>query len=195
MRRAILVTGMPLTGKSTFAKKIVEYLGDATYISTGDIARELIKESVDPDKLNIEMATTDMFPYEDLLRSELMRRVEASTATYLVLDGCPRSKDQFAWLRDKLWHYFPVLVLTDVSGSYEALYNRAKMRARDENDTDPTKLVRRLYIAASFVGGAHEDAIRNKIPVAKVYTDKSVEKSLIEVAKLLKGSTKRKHTK
>lgn len=87
--RDILITGLPGAGKGTLAKTLSELGKDITYVSTGDIAREISEES----------ASTGAFAPEEWLRSELLKKVKKAhgAGKPVVVDGFPRKAEQVVW--------------------------------------------------------------------------------------------------
>lgn len=134
--------GLPLSGKSYMCKLLAQRVHNATYISTGDIARSLIKTEAEQK----EMEAKDLFPGENALRAELKNQIEASTATCILIDGFPRFPDQALYLASELSLYFPTVV--DVTAAdMSTLATRAKLRARDSRDSNQVEFVTRLALA------------------------------------------------
>src|SRR5271165_5796290 len=93
-KRLWFLTGLPCCGKTYAAQLFAKaFHGNATSISTGDIARELsTKETWAITEKN------DLFPLEDLLRAELKGRIERSPSQNIVIDGFPRFGEQAEYL-------------------------------------------------------------------------------------------------
>lgn len=180
---------MPLAGKSTLAKKMAEYIPDATLISTGDIARKLIASSADPTKLAEDTAKADKFPGEDSLRTALADAISQSPKFHVIIEGFPRDLAQLQWIKDQYWHYFPKIVVADVGGpgaSYDTLYNRARMRSRDEIDRNPELLIKRLLSAANNIYGLAYQAKQMQLDIFVVNTLLTDVQLLTEIAKVVK---------
>lgn len=188
MKRLYFVTGMPLAGKTTLAKKMGEYVPDAATISTGDIARKLIAAEKNPVAITEETAKNDKYHGEQALRDALVAAIDASPKFHIIVEGFPRDEDQLNWIKDKFWHYFPKIVVADVGGpqgSYDTLYNRARMRARDEVDRNPALLVMRLHKAANNIYGLAYKAKQAGLDVFTINTLLKDVDLLKQIAKVI----------
>lgn len=189
MKRLYFITGMPLAGKSVLAAKMAEYIPNSEVIRTSGIVQELLAKESDIKKATEDMANNDMYMGEEALRAEIVKRVEDAKSYHIIIEGMPRNSSQLNWIRDTFWHYFPKLIVADVGGSYETLYNRARARARNEYDTNPEKLVKRLYIAANNIYGLYRDCQKYHIPVKVVNTNQPLERFLVKLAEVVKNDT------
>jgi adenylate kinase family enzyme len=128
---------------------LVSKIPGSTLISTGDIARKLISS----DAQQKEMESKDLFPGEDELRAELKSQIENTSATTIFVDGFPRSGEQATYLADTFWDLFPVVIEVSV-GDPITLANRAKLRGRDNRDSDPIQFGKRLVLASKNMSEA-----------------------------------------
>lgn len=152
-------TGLPLSGKSYAAKLIAAKCG-GHYISTGDIARELSTS----EELKKQTREKDLFPLEDLLRERLAGRINVCSNPTLIVDGFPRFDDQVRFLKESdLWMHFPKIVYVE-AGDDVTLVNRAKMRSRDTQDSDPEQFAKRLNMAKKNMSGVFTTANELLIP-------------------------------
>lgn len=109
MDKCIIFIGMPCSGKSTVAKACAKKLG-YTYISSGDIAREIAAK----DKSATESLDKGNMADEHLMRQRIYFKLLLSTN--VVLDGFPRFIDQDNWLHNLFisrdvqfrYIYFPI---------------------------------------------------------------------------------------
>lgn len=137
-------TGLPLAGKTHAARIIAASIPSTIHISTGDIARGLIKSETQQK----EMEAKDLFPGEMELRAELKHRIDNTTATYILVDGFPRFGAQAEYLADTFNDLFPVVI--DVNaGDVRTLAARARARARDNCDINEAAFTKRLGLAMS----------------------------------------------
>ena len=141
-KQLFCLMGLPLSGKSYVGKLLASRLPDATYISTGDIARAMIKG----DEEQKQMEALDLYPGEDMLRAELKKLIDGATQSTIIVDGFPRFPDQAKHLADEYFHLFPS-VIEVTTADLTTLAMRAKHRARDIRDTDPVQYVNRLKLA------------------------------------------------
>lgn len=146
------VIGLPCSGKSTAAKILAKALGGSTYISTGDIAREL---SVNSKELWATTEKNDQFPLEDKLRFELNVKIATAPTANVIIDGFPRFKEQAEYLIDKLWEYIPTVIEVN-AGDQSTLMWRARNRARDSRDTNDFEFAQRMATASKNLTGALE---------------------------------------
>lgn len=135
-------TGLPLAGKTHAARIIAANTPNSIHISTGDIARSLIKD----DSQQKEMEAKDLFPGETELRTELKRRIDDTAATYVLVDGFPRFGAQADWMANTFNDLFPVII--DVNaGDMQTLAVRARERNRDNRDASDAEFIKRLGLA------------------------------------------------
>ncbi len=146
-KQIFFFTGLPLSGKSHVTKLLAGRIHNSYYISTGDIARSLVKDSVEQK----QMEAKDLYPGEEALRTELKRQVDETTATCVIVDGFPRFPEQATYLADTFFHLFPVVI--DVTTTdLQTLAYRATLRARDSRDTDHVEFANRLKLAMQNSG-------------------------------------------
>lgn len=133
MKRIYFFTGLPCSGKSYMARLISTnvFAGNCTSISTGDIARQLMTTPELKDKTSAD----DLFPLEQLLLDELTKRVEAAPNHPIIVDGFPRHASQSDYIIDNFWVYQPKVFEINV-GDTVTLFNRAKLRGRDDDLVD-----------------------------------------------------------
>ena len=149
-KRLWFFTGLPCSGKSSAAKLMGTVLPNSTYISTGNLARDLSKTD---KKLWDKTEKNDLFPLEDLLRAELKSRIEDTIMPNVIVDGFPRFDAQAEYLAKTFWGYRPVVI--DVNaGDVSTLWLRAQQRARDKRDTDQVEFNNRLAAASKNLSGA-----------------------------------------
>lgn len=135
-------TGLPLAGKSYVASMLQSRIVESIHISTGDIARKLIKNDADQKA----MEAKDLFQGEAELRAELKRQIDEATATCILVDGFPRFAEQATWMADTFNNLFPVVI--DVqTADLQTLVVRARSRARDTRDTNQIEFANRLELA------------------------------------------------
>jgi len=135
-------TGLPLAGKTHAARIIAANITSCTYISTGDIARSLIKNNTQQK----EMEAKDLFPGEIELRAKLKQQIDDTAATYILVDGFPRFGAQAEYMANTFNDLFPVII--DVNaGDMQTLAMRARERARDNRDADEAEFIKRLGLA------------------------------------------------
>jgi adenylate kinase family enzyme len=135
-------TGLPLAGKTHAARIIAANIPNSIHISTGDIARSLIKDDIQQK----EMEAKDLFPGELELRTELKRQIEDSTATYILVDGFPRFGAQAEYMANTFNDLFPMVI--DVNaGDMRTLAVRARERNRDNRDAYEAEFIKRLGLA------------------------------------------------
>jgi adenylate kinase family enzyme len=142
VKRIFCFTGLPLSGKTHIAKIIADRTSGSVYISTGSIARGLIKDSAQQK----EMEEKDLFPDEIKLRAELERQIANTTATCILIDGFPRSGEQVEYMVNTFNDLFPVVI--DVNaGDMSTLAARARERGRDSRDANDIEFLKRLGLA------------------------------------------------
>lgn len=158
-KKIYCVIGLPLSGKSYFAKMLAK-TNKYGYISTGDIARELMAE--DPDAA-AKTKDADMYPNEDRLRANLVVGIHTSLSNTVLVDGFPRSGDQIDYMLKNMWHWFPEII--DVNaGDESTLIRRARERARDDSDSDLHAFTKRLTTAK-----------KNQVQVYRTLTARSLQ--------------------
>jgi adenylate kinase family enzyme len=141
-KQLFFFTGLPLSGKSHLTKILALDIPNSLRISTGDIARSLIKT----DLQQKEMESKDLFPGELELRAELKRQIDDSPATCILVDGFPRFGEQVTYLADNFFDLFPVII--DVcAGDLQTLAQRARNRGRDSRDANDVEFIKRLNLA------------------------------------------------
>lgn len=154
------VFGLPCAGKTMVIKAIIESSREMlAYVSSGDIARRLSTETETK-----HMAGGNLFPYEDPLRAEIFKTVEARRAAgaeIVFLDGFPRFDDQVRWMLANQLAGHGAGALVQIHGT--DLLKRAQQRARDPNDTLEV-LQRRLSKQGADIQGMEEVIFRTGIP-------------------------------
>jgi adenylate kinase family enzyme len=141
-KQLFCLTGLPLSGKSHMARILADSVQNSLHISTGDIARNLIKS---PEQQK-EMEKKDLFPGETQLRTELKRQIDDATSMCIFVDGFPRFGDQAKYLVDNFYDLSPIVI--DVNaGDISTLSARARVRARDARDSNPVEFMQRLALA------------------------------------------------
>lgn len=142
MKKVYCVIGLPLSGKSYFCKSLAKQRR-YEYVSTGDIARQLMLDQKTKD----ETIRNDMFPDEEALRTNLIVSINAKPDGIVLVDGLPRSADQVAFMTSNaMWHWFPEVIQIH-AGDDVTLMARARSRARDVGDTDMKNFANRLAMA------------------------------------------------
>jgi adenylate kinase family enzyme len=141
MKRVYCIIGLPLSGKSQFAKMLAK-ANRYGYISTGDIARRLMKD----DEQAAATRKADLFPDEQALRDNLIVGIQCLPQEVVLVDGFPRSADQVKFMIDKMWHWFPEIIDIN-SGDDATLIHRARSRSRDVGDSNMHEFTVRLAAA------------------------------------------------
>lgn len=99
----IVLVGPPCSGKSAVGKEVASKIR-ATYISSGDIAREMAKndESVHNNLLAGKMAPEESMRnmIADIIYHELDKYQYLPFKSTFILDGFPRFGDQAKWLQN-----------------------------------------------------------------------------------------------
>jgi len=158
-KKVYCVIGLPLSGKSHFAKMLAAK-NRYGYISTGDIARKLMED--DPD-LESKTRKADLFPNETLLRANLVVGINASPRNVVLVDGFPRSSEQVDFMINNMAFWFPE-VLDIAAGDDSTLLKRAIARARDAGDSNLREFEVRLAAAK-----------RNQTQVYRTLTARSLQ--------------------
>lgn len=148
MKRLYVFIGLPLSGKSFAAKLFAQKVTDSTYLSTGDLVRQIMT----PD-LKDQTAKNDLFPIEDKVRELIEQFIENSVQQNVIIDGFPRYGAQAKWMCDTFSGLYPVAFHVNV-GDLSTIYLRAKSRARDEFDTNSMKLAVRTASASKNLSDA-----------------------------------------
>jgi adenylate kinase family enzyme len=124
------------------ARILASSVQNSLHISTGDIARSLISG---PEQQK-EMEKKDLFPGEMQLRAELKRQIDDAASMCIFVDGFPRFGDQAKYLIDNFYDISPIVI--DVNaGDMSTLSARARVRARDNRDSNPVEFMQRLALA------------------------------------------------
>lgn len=123
------VCGMPLAGKSTTARRIALKMG-LPYMSTGEFARSKGMG------LESSIALTDMSASLNLDIVAEVGRFVRSNGEACVVDGFPRSTDQYEFI-SSLWHgYCIVFMSANPLSIYDRLEKRALTDGRPEDTRD-----------------------------------------------------------
>lgn len=144
--KVIVFIGLPGTGKSTLGKKVATIRG-YQYISTGDIARELLDKSW--------QSKGELAP-ENYIRTRFMEEVSKAKelgVKGVVIDGMPRTVEQVYFISS----LFPSIQYIILNAPYEVLVHRLYKRGR----TDDTENVIKKRI---------EDADNNMIKIQSYIT-------------------------
>lgn len=145
---AILVTGIPGSGKTTLAENLsAEFRWPI--LSTGDIAR-----SVDPTG-----TSGGNLAHEPIFKSAFMARVrdyEGIGQTFII-DGFPRSEVQLGYLPDSI--AYPILLTCRADIAADRLMRRAR------SDDTPEIIAKRITEQYTLLDLDHEDGwLRRVIP-------------------------------
>ena len=123
----ICYLGTTGAGKSTQANLMSELL-EMNMIASGDIARRVMdKKTKDLFKRG------ELSPHEGLIRNEISRKMREAGKP-VVLDGCPRTLDQYKWLLERCGEYGLIGIYLAVP--WELAVKRTLERGRDEHDVD-----------------------------------------------------------
>ncbi|MNY85641.1 Deoxyuridine 5'-triphosphate nucleotidohydrolase [compost metagenome] len=120
-KRIISLIGRPGCGKTTLGTDAAALLG-MTYISSGDIAREVTKDN----RLN----RGELGP-EESVRVEVAKAIR-EVQTDVILDGMPRHVDQLYWFVEEFKDFEIRFVHVDVP--HNICLERLAARQRDEGD-------------------------------------------------------------
>jgi adenylate kinase family enzyme len=118
---------MPLSGKSTLARRAAEQTGYG-YLSTGDLARSLgmgLEDSIRTHDLSVSL--------NDQIQAEVLRLVREGP---LIVDGFPRSIEQLHAVSDDMGDVNVVFVVENPLIIYDRLQRRMKMEGRPEDTTE-----------------------------------------------------------
>lgn len=179
VKKIYFFTGLPCSGKSHAAKLLANKF-DCDYISTGDIARSLIKTEQEAS----DTAKNDRYAGEDELRVELKRRIESCTKNTIIVDGFPRFADQARYMVNEYTYYFPVVVEIN-AGDDITLYNRAFMRKRDQQDNmDVFKA--RLESAKKNLSDVHQ-VMTDNLHLVYVIMSGNDESTINQFARIVRG--------
>lgn len=119
-RVSIVMLGAPCSGKSVIGGILSDELG-IEYISSGDIARQM-----DSAK---DMISKGEFAPEEEMRKAILKRI--NKAGEFVLDGFPRFKEQYYWLKD---NYDGEIIFVHVESMLSELISRTMDRKRDDDE-------------------------------------------------------------
>lgn len=170
----VIMGGSTGSGKTTHGKLLARWM-EANYVSSGDIARNLM----DGDTARL-FKNGQLSPHENDIREAIFRKLNGSVRS--VLDGFPRLKEQYQALN--AWSLLEpgaelYLVWLDVHGV--VLRNRWRARKRDEFDGLRAYMARhRLYEEETkpVLEGISLDWISHQI---KVRAERSVEEVQREI--------------
>ena len=138
----IVILGPQGSGKGTQAKLIAEYFG-LTHIDMGAQLRRIEKEESERGRRIREiMDVGDLVPIE--LTIEIFREAIAQPVKGFVVEGFPRTQDQYAAIKGVL--VFDLALFIDVSDeeSMKRISKRAELEGR--SDDTPEAIARRLEI-------------------------------------------------
>jgi adenylate kinase family enzyme len=165
-KELICIIGLPLSGKSHLSRLLNKEYENSMIISTGDIARSLIKNQEEQQA----MEKADLYHGESELLSIVENKIHKSYAEMIIVEGLPRSASQAAWLLDTFNIYFPkVIEVRAVSD--EELFKRAANRARDQLDVDIKKLSNRISLAKNNLQGVRDLLTSRLCPIHTVLSD------------------------
>jgi len=119
--------GMPLSGKSTLARKAAKQTG-YRYLSTGDLARSLgmgMEDSVRTHDLSVSL--------NDRIQEEVLRSIKEES---VIVDGFPRSIEQLHLIADLIPDLNVVFVTENPLIIYDRLQHRVRMEGRPEDTTE-----------------------------------------------------------
>jgi adenylate kinase family enzyme len=166
------IFGLPCSGKTTIIEALTKSSKEIiAKISSGDIARQL-----STDKETAHMAKGELFPYEEPLREEISRIIEArrvSGAGLILLDGFPRFDEQVHWMVEKRYagtQYEGCLI--QVIG--DDLYGRARFRARDDQD-EIDKIVKKIENQKAKIAKMEEYIFRMGVPYFTIVNTDLIE--------------------
>lgn len=154
------VMGVPLCGKSSIVKAVVEKMLDRYRIgsiSTSQLVGQLMTKETEESKkaIVVEMSNGGLFPKEEEIRTAIYDMVEALWAfgaEIIIIDGCPRFDEQVKWMRQIFFDHEIQMAQILVSNDFE-LVRRAGQRARDEFDTNRDLLQARINQQRSKISG------------------------------------------
>lgn len=130
MTLGIVLLGQSNSGKSTIGKAVADKMG-MTYISSGDIARDMSKEIT--DVLN----RGELAP-ENIMRERILVAINSVEGDF-ILDGFPRFEDQYEWLNQIVGEDVKfIYVIIDVSN--DDIYHRAMRRGRCDDKSIVQKM-------------------------------------------------------
>lgn len=122
-------TGMPLAGKTTWSKRFAEQAG-LPRLSTGDYARSLGMGN------EASIRTLDQsLIYDDAIRRRVSSFLEES-GSGCVLDGYPRSREQYAFLEARHCPFKVVFMTANPVVIFDRLESRAKAGGRPEDERE-----------------------------------------------------------
>lgn len=136
----MVLVGAPCSGKSTIGKATAEEFGNATYISSGEIARKMASKDANVQmNLHSGMLAPER-QMRDAIKREISRAINIDNKDVVILDGFPRFGAQAEWLEDFLTKFFHIkYVLIDTPE--DILRNRAKNRSRDDDNNFEKRLI------------------------------------------------------
>lgn len=119
MRKAIVILGAPGSGKSTIGRRLANLLG-YHYVSTGDLARQLIEQGMD----DTWQLMGDFAP-EDQIRQAFAEDIKGHQA--VVVDGIPRKVDQVTVLEGHFDEITCINLVAEMDTLVERLVNRGRV--------------------------------------------------------------------
>ena len=125
----IVLIGRSNSGKSTIGKIVAEKL-NIRYISSGDIARSMNDSQIQEDLNSGKMAP------EDKMRDMVLRKINSEDTPY-ILDGFPRFREQYEWLKQHTHHS---IIYVNVYIPYGEALSRASLRNRCDDNSIEEKM-------------------------------------------------------
>jgi adenylate kinase family enzyme len=180
--RIVGVFGLPCSGKTTVIKTLIAASRNLiAHISSGDIARKLSSNK----EIEI-MKEGNLFPFEDVLRDELIKVInlrKSRGADLIILDGFPRFSDQVQWMLDNgLAGTLSDGCLIQIMG--DDLINRAMLRLRDVQD-GPAFIKKKIEKQRQMINSMEDIIHRMGIPYY-VVINHDVVNATHSLAKILK---------
>ena len=138
----IVILGPQGSGKGTQADLIAEYFG-LTHIDMGAELRRIEKEETERGRRVREIIDVgDLVPVE--LTVEIFKEALAQPAKGFVIEGFPRTQEQYAAIRDDVTFNLALFIDVPDEVSVERMSKRAEVEHRP--DDTPEAIARRLEI-------------------------------------------------
>ena len=132
----IIFFGPPGAGKGTQAKIISNYL-NIPHLSTGDILRKKLLDDDDLAKELNSIMSLGKLVSDDILNSIVALRLKNESNNGFILDGYPRTLQQFDFLNNFLLkNEYSIDYIFDIKINFETLKNRILKRSTEENRND-----------------------------------------------------------
>ena len=187
----IIFFGPPGAGKGTQAKIISDFL-QLPHISTGDVLRSKIKQN---DTLGLhvkEIIASGKLVSDEILNSIVSEKLlDNDCSNGFILDGYPRSIDQFSFLNHFLEKSkFELNYIFNIDIKFEILKERIIKRSKEESrEDDNLDVIQTRY--SEYIDSTKQVSEKYKIQMRNIFHDIDGDQQIEEITSKIKKIIKK----